>query len=634
MRKVFLILFILQLFGSSRVKAQTHRIHQLRETVYSSNGRKQYDALFQLFEHRYSMPVETLAVYLNMAQKLGSDTVSLETQFTFELIKLMRDGRTFSPVSLISRADSMLQLIQREKLKTDFELRFMHFKASMLVRIGRYKESLEEYYKVLKLAEQRNNIEYICASWNGIGWVHLETEKYNEAINYLRKVINLVVDTAYNGRPNVIYNNLASCYASIGQNDSALKYILRSEKNVRAVESLQLLANALAIKSDILKAMGRKQEAVACLNEMVDTRKKIGDVFYIVSDMFLLAKYYAENGDCQKGIAVCKEALSLIEKHNIQVKEMIIREALALNYKVCGDFKLYAAQLELLMNLKDSMNKNVSADALAEMQTRYEMEKKEEQIVRQELLLSRRNYLVYGSVTLLVMAILIGVQYFRYYKHRSVTESLLAVAEAREEERKRIAAELHDNIGTQLGFVSRKIENYNSKKWTDPQTERRLLEEISSASRRTIGDLRETIWALKKEQVDFRELADRLKLFLRRQFEDQQETQIDISEDIRHAIVLSPVESLNVFRIVQEALHNASMHAKATKVKLSFASDDKENWRIEIEDNGVGFDEAQTFEDHYGMDNMRERARESGLRLQIKSGKNSGTCISLSREPA
>lgn len=582
----------------------------------------------QLFEQRYSMSVDTLSVFLEMARDFCGDTASIETKLLFEHVRLIVDGRTVSPEVIIQRVDSILKFIAANRVETDFEIKFLHSKAGSLVRIGKYKEGLECYYKVLRLSEKRNNLEYICASWNGIGWVHMETGKYEEAISYFRKVMGQLNDTMYNGRPNVIYSNLASCYCTIGQNDSALKYILKVERNVRAVESLQLLANALAIKSDIMKAMGRNDLVVSCLQEMVEIRRKIGDVFYIISDMFVLAQYYAETDQCSKGIAVCNEALGLIDKYNIRVKEMIIREALAMNYKACGDYKSYSDELTLLMNLKDSINKSASADALAEMEAKYELQKKEEQIEKQELMLSKRNYLVVASVLLLVMALLIGIQYFRYYKHRSSIQARLAVSEAREEERTRIAAELHDNIGTQLGFISRKIEICKNRQSPAQPSDQSLLEEISNASRRTISDLRETIWALKKEQVDFRELADRLKLHARRQFEGVNDVKVYIKEELASDVIISPVASLNVFRIIQEALYNAAVHAEASEVDLAFTTDHTGKWLIRLQDNGKGFDTSKTYEQHYGLENMRQRALESDLNLEISSD-SKGTIILL-----
>ena len=625
MRKCFVMSLLFLLYMQTG-NGQTARIDNCRRTVYNSNLKEQYKALFQLFEYRYSMPVDSLVIYLGIARKLGGDTISQETAWNFEFIGLIGDGRNTAPEILLRRTDSLLNSISKSKIQSNYELYFLHYKAGLLVRTGKYKEGLAEYYKLLSLAEKKGNVEYICAGWNGVGWVHMETEKYNEAINYFRKVMDLVSDTAYSGRPNVIYSNLASCYITIGQNDSALKYILRVEKNVRAVESLQLLANALAIKSDVMKAMGKRDEVVACLTEMVEIRRKVGDVFYIISDMFLLAQYYGENGDCQKGIAVCHEALALIEKYQLHVKELIVREALAMNYSACGNDKMYAEELLKIISLKDSINKSASAEALAEMESKYNLEQKQEQIEKQELMISKRNYLVYGSMTLFTMVLLMGFQYIRIYKQRSAVRAERAITEAKEAERNRIAAELHDNIGTQLGFISRKIDIARTRGEHSGDS---VLDEINIASRRTIADLRETIWTLKKERVDFRELADRLKVYARKQFEDIPQTRMEISEHINTSAILSAVDSLNVFRISQEAIYNASIHSMAKNVWLEFKTDETGNWIVSVKDDGVGFDMTKDYQDHYGLENMKLRAVESGLILSVHSKSGEGTLITL-----
>lgn len=627
--------FLLLVFCcAGNILAQTTRIDRARAVAYGRDAISSYLALFELFDHRYSMPVDSLEVYLGRAKQIAGDTAAEESKLYFQLVQLMVDNRSSQAESLIHRTDSILKAIRKKNMITDFEMRFLHFKAAALMRSGKYKEALSVYYSVLKMAEERRNVEFICASWNGVGWVHMEIGKHTEAISFLRKAIGIVPDTAFNGRPNVIYNNLAACFSTLGQYDSAMKYVQRAEKNAREAENLQLLANALAIKSDILKAKGANQAVIQCLNEMLDTRRKIGDVFYVVSDMYLLAQFYAESGDCSKGILICKDALELIKRYKIRAKEMIIREALALNYKACREYKLFGEEMEILGSLKDSVNRNASAEALAEMQAKYELEQKEEKIIRQELELSKRNYLMYGSFALLLMGVLVTFQYFRYYKHRSRTESVMAVNAAKDEERKRIAAELHDNIGTQLGFISRKIDMFKRSSEPVNTAESALLEEISVASRKTIGDLRETIWALKKEQVDFRDLADRLKLFFRRQFGEALNVKQEIVEDIRYDILLSAVESLNIFRIVQEALYNAALHAEADTVRLTAQADAGGSWSITIEDNGKGFDVLKVYEDHYGLVNMKERARESDLELTIKSVQGKGTVIGIKNKIA
>jgi signal transduction histidine kinase len=81
-----------------------------------------------------------------------------------------------------------------------------------------------------------------------------------------------------------------------------------------------------------------------------------------------------------------------------------------------------------------------------------------------------------------------------------------------------------------------------------------------------------------------------------------------------------------LYRIAQEALHNAGRHARATRVRVVLSQDDSQVL-LEIEDNGVGFDSQSAFPGHFGLNTMRERATDLGGRLDIESRPGTGTLV-------
>jgi signal transduction histidine kinase len=81
-----------------------------------------------------------------------------------------------------------------------------------------------------------------------------------------------------------------------------------------------------------------------------------------------------------------------------------------------------------------------------------------------------------------------------------------------------------------------------------------------------------------------------------------------------------------LYRIAQEALHNAGRHARATQVRILLSQDDS-RVRLEVHDNGVGFDSGTAFPGHFGLNTMRERAAELGGRLDIESRPGVGTTV-------
>jgi signal transduction histidine kinase len=152
---------------------------------------------------------------------------------------------------------------------------------------------------------------------------------------------------------------------------------------------------------------------------------------------------------------------------------------------------------------------------------------------------------------------------------------------------------------------------------------------INDTAKLVISDLRETIWALKKEAIPMEELADRLKGFIQLQRTLQPGMEMIITEAISSNISFSPTEALNIFRICQEAIVNSIKHANATKLDITIQSGPDNGFVITIRDNGRGFSDTLTREEHYGLENMQHRAAELGALLLIDSMQGKGTTLVL-----
>lgn len=202
-----------------------------------------------------------------------------------------------------------------------------------------------------------------------------------------------------------------------------------------------------------------------------------------------------------------------------------------------------------------------------------------------------------------------------------------------QQERDRISRELHDNIGAQLSFISSSIDWITAPPGPmSKEEEIKRLANINDTAKHVIGDLRETIWALKKEAIPLDEMADRLKLFIQLQRTLKPQMEMVITEDIGANISFSPTEALNIFRICQEAIVNSIRHSDAGRLAVTIHSGPGRTYAITIEDNGKGFSAVRDREEHYGLENMRHRAAELGARLSISSREGAGTTLVLSNK--
>src|SRR5690606_11677948 len=188
-----------------------------------------------------------------------------------------------------------------------------------------------------------------------------------------------------------------------------------------------------------------------------------------------------------------------------------------------------------------------------------------------------------------------------------------------QEQRLRISRDLHDNIGAQLTFIISSIDNLKFGFSDISEKLGQKLSGISNFTSQTIYELRDTIWAMNKENITFEDLQARIANFIEHAKNASDKTDfsfnIDKNVDVNH--IFSSVEGMNIYRIIQEAVINSLKYASADETEVNISK--KENhYIIEISDNGIGFDQDVT-EPGNGLNNMKKRAREINGSLNIKS---------------
>ncbi|HNJ28349.1 MAG TPA: PAS domain S-box protein, partial [Ferruginibacter sp.] len=209
-------------------------------------------------------------------------------------------------------------------------------------------------------------------------------------------------------------------------------------------------------------------------------------------------------------------------------------------------------------------------------------------------------------------------------KLRQLTTHLLNI---REEERKRIGREIHDELGQQLTAIKMDI-SWIAKK-TDPSQEAfktklqnviALLDGGNQSIRRILNELRPVI-------LDDYGLLEALR-WQAQQFTAN--THIPVAMTASESDMKIPEEiSTCIFRVFQEALTNITRYAKATQVKVSLDID-SDSVLLNIEDNGLGFDTGLTkTKKSFGILGMKERVASLNGRFDLSSVPGNGTRISI-----
>ena len=202
---------------------------------------------------------------------------------------------------------------------------------------------------------------------------------------------------------------------------------------------------------------------------------------------------------------------------------------------------------------------------------------------------------------------------------------------AQEEERRRIAQELHDDTAQDLIAISRKVDGYISLHPSLPSTDEAYFEDIHQHLNRTLSSVRRFSQDLRPSVLDDLGLIPAIEWLvpeLDKHF--KYKTEIEIIGKPRRF----PVETeLVLFRIVQESLRNIGKHAVASRVWLTISFPPSET-RLVVKDNGRGFMPPDRIGDlavsgKLGLTGMQERARLIGATLSIESSPGQGSTVTV-----
>ncbi len=235
-------------------------------------------------------------------------------------------------------------------------------------------------------------------------------------------------------------------------------------------------------------------------------------------------------------------------------------------------------------------------------------------------------------VTIIVI-IVFAIQVLKSRKRlKNSSRYLRYTIKGQEEERARIARQLHDTIAQDLRYcrsLSEKIDDKNDEK---------LGETISKLLEQSLSQVRNMSYNLAPPDVIRNDIAANF-MNLSQNFKDHSniEFRLTMPEKI-DTDFLSEEENLNLYRIVQESLTNIHKHAEASEVTILLRNaneDEPDGLYIFISDDGIGFNVSENDESrgtdgkHLGIVGMRERADFIGAKLEIDSHPGEGTQITI-----
>jgi ligand-binding sensor domain-containing protein/signal transduction histidine kinase len=205
------------------------------------------------------------------------------------------------------------------------------------------------------------------------------------------------------------------------------------------------------------------------------------------------------------------------------------------------------------------------------------------------------------------------------FLNRDKQKKLAQVQQKIQDERTRISRDLHDNIGA---YTTALIAGIDQIKGKSNDTDE--LNGLSEYAKSIMDYLRETIWVLNHEKISIVDFTDRFKNYAVKIAKHYPQLSVNFLTDLQNERVLTPELSLNLFRIMQEALQNACKHSLASEIIIGFKSTD--TIKLFVIDNGVGFPFHMEASGN-GIFNMKKRAEE--IQFDFSIGRESSGGINI-----
>lgn len=527
----------------------------------------------------------------------------------FEHVKSMSDSLNYD------KAIRTLQKIisEAKALGEDSIISFAYIKAgSAYANLGKPEIALDYYHKARQIAKDHNLARNIALSNYGIASVFQEKAiiknslpYYDSSLKYYRSPLEYFVSQEESKTLSHIYSNISYLHTSFQENKLGKVYA------------------ELAIKMQI----------------------KILDNYGLGHSFYNLGELERRNNDFQKAIGYYKNAIKAYS--TVSYSEGIsksIRSIAVCYYKsnIDDSSSFYFYKYDSIGH--DIFHQDYQ-DKILELEIKFRTaEIERDNAIKQAEIENQRSqltlmYVILSSLALLTLS---GYLFFNQRRRRiqseferkeeqarQETEDLLqeqeiktayALLDGRDQERKRIASELHDSLGSILVTLNMYADSLSIT--SDPKKINELSYRISSTSKQANDEVRKISHSLD---------SGLLKHFGLKAAISQLMEAIQVSKNIQVHMILNIDDffsndvGLETYRIVQELVNNSLKHSQCSLINIE-VNQIKKELNIIYEDNGIGFD-YQAVSKGMGLNNIEKRAEKFGGDVKIDSGKNGSTFI-------
>ena len=507
---------------------------------------------------------------------------------------------------------------------------------------GQYENAIRNRITGLKLAENQKFENWIGTFYIGLSYDYHDFEDYPKGIYYGKKAIHFFLNKKGAEAKDIrsSFNATAINYDDWNKPEQALFYHKQNLKYIKGKDTLLLHSTFNNIGNTLLKQKKFEEAKKWLLRsvKIIDFRVKNNDSLYTdysyATSYTNLATIATELNQYEEAKKYFDLAFKYSKKSETAEKLRDYYQQKIIFNKKYNKLSEAIEEQENYIKLRDSIYTAEKNKTIAELETKYQTEKKEKQILQHQAEVKQKN----TWLLLISSFVIIGLILFRNFRAKAKLQKEQLELENKlleeqsnykiQEQRLEISRELHDNVGSQLTFIISILDNLkNSSVQFDDAIDKKI-NTLTNFANKSISELRDTIWVLNSKQLRLSELKSRMLNFIKDAGESVDTIRFQFGFDIHNDVQLSSKQAINLYRILQEIVNNAIKHANAKDISVSISQIENE-LQIKISDNGIGFHYESEKKKSFGLTNIQNRIQEINGSLQVVSNEEKGTHYSI-----
>lgn len=501
--------------------------------------------------------------------------------------------------------------------------------------LGEFEKTIEYSLEAARYFEEVEDFKGMAIVYNMVGSVYYYQSRYDESVQFMQKYLEHAEKADDIFEIASANQNLGAVLTAAKRDLEAIPYLARaSQLHKETGNELGVATNSINVGT-IYFNNDQFKEAIPYFEEGYRVGKRSGNARVLLEGISNLSGSYLNIGEDRKALELANEGIEVATNSGDQYMQMLNYQNKARALQNLGNFEEAFTALSSYQEAKDSVINQENLEKIAELQTQFETEQKERQIAeleaeraRQELIIQQNRMLQSGLGGVVILLIVAGFLWQSKVKERELSYKVeqLEVEKEIQAERARISRDLHDNVGAQLVNIISGIDLFERYKSSSKEKEsEQVLSSLKEEAKTSIGQLRDTIWALKSDEETSQTFVDHVNSYLN-SVERMSELTVKASLNDIKDIYLSPTQSLNIFRIIQEATQNTLKHSGADRFIVNGVLKG-ERVVLTIHDNG-SFKTSSENGTGSGMGNMKKRAKDIGAEISMDTA-NDGTKITL-----